>query len=486
MRRCLALLVAVLLAACSGAVDDGVVDVAFIAPDSDLGASGLRLDIAQQHVRAATAQGLVALSASGEVVPALAERWIVTDDGSSYIFRIREFDLPDGTRLTAQMVRDNLAATLRRLDGTTLGLDLAKVRDVRAMTGRVIEIRLKRPMPDLLQLLAQPELGVTLRGGGAGPMAATAGEGSILLEAMSPEQRGLPQQPGWDEAVDPVRVYGVNARQAIDGFAQGRYELVLGGTLASLPLVDSGPLARGTIRLDAALGLFGLDIRRREGFLAAPANREALSMAIDRSALLGAFNIGGWAPTTRIVQPGLPGDTGAVGERWTGQSLDDRRAEAAGRVRRWSGGAGTIAAVSVWLPQGPGSDLLFTALARDFATIGVQTSRAKSAREADLALRDRVARFGAARWYLNQFACRVAREVCVEDADYLVALALDARDLAEEDSYLAEAETTLTAANTYIPLGAPVRWSLVRGEIGGFGENGWNVHPLFPLSRAPI
>jgi hypothetical protein len=35
----------------------------------------------------------------------------------------------------------------------------------------------------------------------------------------------------------------------------------------ALPLADTGPLSRGTVRLDPALGLFGLQVRRAEGLL---------------------------------------------------------------------------------------------------------------------------------------------------------------------------------------------------------------------------
>ena len=47
---------------------------------------------------------------------------------------------------------------------------------------------------------------------------------------------------------------------------------------------------------------------------------------------------------------------------------------------------------------------------------------------------------------------------------------------------LAEAEERLTSLNAFIPLGAPVRWSLVRGDIDGFAENRWALHPLLPLA----
>lgn len=487
MRNALLSILAVLTAACSGASDDGVVDVAFIASQQDLSAEGIRLGMAGQHVRAAQSTGLVRLDATGQVVPGVAERWIVTDDGESYIFRINEFDLADGTRLTAQGVRDALQRRLRQLQGTTLGLDLAKIRDIRAMTGRVVEIRLTSPMPDFLRLLAQPELGIDLGEQSASLMARSElEEGGLVLAALPPEQRGLPEQPEWLEIVREVRVEAADAAAAADGFSQGRYDLVLGGRVSTLPLASAGPLSRGNVRLDAAIGLFGLDIRTTRGFLADESLREALAMAIDRNGLIQPFNIGGWIPSTRIVPAALSTAAETPAERWAALSLEQRRSDARQRVSRWREANGAEPSVSIYLPEGPGSDLLFDGLARNFATIGVSATRAEVASEADITLRDRVARYASPRWFLNQFHCSIREVQCSEDSDYLVSLALDASDAVEEASYLYEAETALLAANRYIPLGAPIRWSLVRADIEAFSENPWGFHPLFPLSRAPI
>ena len=96
MRLLFSILLAALLAGCGGREDDGIVDVAFISGGEELVVDGLRLSFAQQHVRGATSEGLVALDADGAVVPAIAERWIVADDGASYIFRLRNSDWPDG------------------------------------------------------------------------------------------------------------------------------------------------------------------------------------------------------------------------------------------------------------------------------------------------------------------------------------------------------------------------------------------------------
>ena len=475
-----------LLAACGGGADDGVVDVAYIGDAASLYSSGTELTPGARLMRSAQRQGLVRFNASGEVIPALAERWIVTDDGRSYIFRINEFDLPDGSRLTAGAVAQELNRTRARLAGTSLGLDLAKVSDIRAMTGRVIEIRLRSPMPGFLSLLAQPELGVALREADAGPMVARIEEGVALLSAMPPEERGLSAQEDWEELVSEVHVSAFEAQEAARAFSQGRVDIILGGQLESLPLAITGALSRGTVRLDSAIGLFGIDVIRPEGFLASPSNREALAMAIDRSTLLTQFNVGGWTGTTRIVTGGLPGDDGGVGERWQNLSLEQRRARARATVQQWQAGSGVAPSLSIALPQGPGARFLFEALARDFAAIGVTLSRVSQNETADLRLRDTVARYAGARWYLNQFNCELSAPVCSPDTDFLVQLSLDAADPAEEASYLSEAEQTLTATNLYIPLGNPIRWSQVRAGVEGFAENSWAFHPLFPLSRAPI
>jgi len=485
--RALALLPLLFAIAACGQASDGGVDVAVIGERDELFADGNRLGLPAQLLRSATTQGLVRLDEAGQLVPGIAERWIVTADGTSYIFRIREIDLAGGERLDARAVQQALSRAISGLQGTTFGLDLAPVRDVRAMAGRVIEIRLKSPMPGLLQLLAQPELGIAIGGTPSGPMAMTqTGPATATLAALPPEARGLPAQPEWAEEVEPVRLTAESAAAATSGFSDNRYELVLGGTLATLPLVDVGPLSRGTIRLNSALGLFGLDVLRAQGFLADAANREALALALDREALIRPFNLAGWTPTTRVVAPDLPDDPGLVVERWPETELEDRRAAAAGRVARWKAANGGALTLAVSLPQGPGSDMLFRGLADQYAQIGITLRRARPGQRADLALRDRVARFAGARWFLNQFHCGMSAAICSEDVDMLVAMAVDTRDPAAQARYLADAETALTAYNAFIPIGAPIRWSQVRSDVEGFAENAWAIHPLFPLSRAPM
>ena len=60
---------------------------------------------------------------------------------------------------------------------------------------------------------------------------------------------------------------------------------------------------------------------------------------------------------------------------------------------------------------------------------------------------------------------------------------LTERDAAERDRLLVEAHAALVEREIYIPLGAPVRWALVRGTIRNYLPNVWGMHPLFPLSQ---
>ena len=479
-----ALCFASLAAACGPSGPDGPVNVAIIGEEEAFFADGVRLSSAAQHLRAATNEGLVSLDPTGQVVPAVAERWIVTDDGLSYIFRLRSSNWPDGEPITAPQVRDQLRRTIAQLEGTTLGLDLAKVREVRAMTGRVIEFRLSSPMPDFLRLLAQPEMGFVHRGSGAGPMVLSRDEdgGIARLSAMLPQDRGFPARQDEDDLSRDLVVRTMSGPAAVEAFASGEVDLILNGRMETFPLAQIGPLSRGNVQVDPALGLFGLVFRSDEGLLSDPARREALSMAIDRSELIQPFGLGGWQSTTWVVPQGLFTPLQYPATRWSGSSIDQRRAAARQRIAAWTASTGSEAVVRVGMPDGPGSDLLFDGIAEAWRTIGVRAVRVGMGEGAELELRDRLARYPSPRWFLNQLNCSIAIGLCSEEADALVRESLTARDPEAKLSLLADAHAEMVAAEVFIPFGVPVRWSLVRGAVDGYQANQWGLHPLFPLS----
>ena len=209
-------------------------------------------------------------------------------------------------------------------------------------------------------------------------------------------------------------------------------------------------------------------------------------MAIDRPALIAPFNVGGWTPTTRVVAPALPGDPGYIVERWAERSIEENRAIAAGRIASWRrANGGQEARLTVALDRAPGLDMLFTELAAQLAQIGVRLERVAQDRRADLVLVDRVARHSDPRWFLNQFNCSLQNGMCDGDADTLVRDALEASEPAARAALLAQAESSMTSSNIYIPFGSPLRFSLVRSNVDGFEANAWAFHPLPALAVIP-
>lgn len=475
------------LGACNGDADRPV-RVLAIGDKSATYAAGARLPLAAQLLRSATAEGLVGFDEEGRVIPALANRWIVQDDGLSYIFRLRDGAWADGQAITAESARAALAQAIAAQRNTALGLDLAPIAEVRTMAGRVIEIRLSQQMPDLLHLLAQPELGLLREGRGAGPMRlleATRKEGIAVLRPIPPEDRGSAQDERWVQRVRRLQLGALPAGLAIAMFNSGDADVLLGGRIEDFPRLGAEGVPGGAIRLDPVAGLFGLAVVRAEGFLSRPENREALAMALDRESLAGAFNLGGWIATTRVVNPGLAGDDGTVGERWFDRSLDERRALAATRVAQWRQAEGNPPPLRIAVPAGPGGDLLFERFAADFAAIGLDSRKVGLSAASDLRLVDAVARYARAAWFLNQLSCAAMRGLCSSTADRLAERARDAEDPAIRAGLLSEAEAELTKTNGFLPLGVPIRWSLVGGGATGIAPNRWNAHPLMPMAIRP-
>jgi peptide/nickel transport system substrate-binding protein/oligopeptide transport system substrate-binding protein len=472
------------LQAC-GRRGQGPLPIALIGEPAALQAGGPRLSPAARVLRAATVEGLVGFDAEGRIAPAIADRWIITDDGQSYIFRLRDGTWPGGARISAETAAMALRKALGLIKGTALGLDLAPIDQVRVMAERVIEVDLVAPVPDFLTLLAQPELGLAYGRRGSGPMALERKGGGAILSLIPPEKRGLAPQDGFARRARNLVVDLVPAAKAVTRFNDGFADVVLGGRIDALPLAGATTLSRGNIQLDPVIGMFGLLVENENGFLADPPNREALALAIDRDGLIAAFNIGGWQPTTRVVSAGVEGDAGTVGERWVGVALEQRRALAAERVARYKQVAGTAPVLRIAAPAGPGSRLVLDRLARDFDAVGIVVVGVPEDSTADLRLVDATARYGRAAWFLNQLACAVHKPGCNAAGDALLAQARAEKDLRQRATLLGEAEAEITAANGFIPIARPLRWSLVRSGVTGFAPNPWGWHPLPPLAVIP-
>jgi peptide/nickel transport system substrate-binding protein len=465
-----------LIGGCERRPDDVQVVVSVIGgPARAADPNRVALSPAGRVLLGATAQGLVAFDAAGGVQPALAQRWIVTDDGQSFIFRLRDdMRWQDGRRVTSEQVAASLSRAIAPGSRNPLLPYLSAIDDIVAMTPEVVEVRLSKPRPNLLTLFAQPELAITRRGGGgSGPFREVEGApaGAVRLRPATDGQDDAPAPA----AEDYVVLRGERAALAVARFAAGRSDLVDGGRADDWPLVAAAGIAPNQLRAGAASGLFGLAVTDRAGFLATPANRAAIAMAIDRAAITEAFRLQ-WTITEAVLPDRFDSAAPPAPPPWSALALADRVTAARAQVEGW----GAPVRLRIALPDGSGGNLLWNALAASLRDIGVEPVRVALDAPADLTLIDAVAPYDSARWYL-----RTACQPCGATAAALITAARDADDLPTRAARLAEADRALAADVAFIPLARPLRWALVARRLPSWTPNVRAWHPLNQLRRNP-
>ncbi len=422
------------------------------------------------------AQGLVAFDAGGNIVGGLAERWNVSNDGLSYIFRLAAGEWLDGRKISAHQVARILKRQLGPRSKNPLKDTLGAVEDVIAMTDRVLEIRLLSPRPNLLPLLAAPQLAIVRDGHGSGPFALAEGPADNGDLRLTRDLQSLDEEV---ERREEVLLGTIPAPEAVRAFAAGEAGLVLGGSFSDLPFARRVRLPRNSIRFDPAGGLFGLLPAKRDGPFSNPEWRRLLSQAIDRDALVLALDVPGLAGRATVLEPGLDGMTNPVQPAWFAVPVAERRPTLVGGAARL-GGTAEQPTIRIMLPDGPGAEILLARLAADWAVLGFGVERASSARNADFRLVDAVAPSASAAWYVRSFRCGVV-PVCDAEADTLMDAGRLAPVPAQRAALLAQAAARIDDAQLFIPLTAPVRWSLVGNRIQGFAGNRYARHTLTGL-----
>lgn len=422
---------------------------------------------------AATTQGLVRHDGSGQIEPGLAIRWAISSDGLYYTFR-----LADTERGNANLVAQRLRAAIAS-DRNPLKPHLGAIDEVVAVTPEVVEIRLKAARPNLLDLLAQPEMGIMIAGGGTGPFRIARRTGGMVeLAPIGPE---LTSDTGEASEQDHVRLHSERPAIAILAFMDGRRDVVLGGRFVDFPLATAARVRSRDLRVDPVEGLFGLAIETKTGFLGRVENRRALAMSVDRPALLAAFRAPDWGESISLVPTGTLELPAPILPDWA--LLKPGEAQGRARETMIPARANEATALRIALPRGPGAKLLYYRLRSDWAPLGISLIPVASTARADLRLIDEVAPSQSASWYLRRHACGRSA-VCSSAADRAMDRARDAQDPAERTARLAEADTRLTELVPFIPLARPLRWSLVSPRLGGFQTNNRATHPLNHLLPA--
>jgi peptide/nickel transport system substrate-binding protein len=306
---------------------------------------------------------------------------------------------------------------------------------------------------------------------GAGPYRAEESEDGVLRLAPIPGEDESETAPRPD-----ILLRGEPAALAVARFAQNETDLVTGGTIGTLPFARAAGLGGDRLLFDPAAGLFGLAFASAEGPLSDPAVRAALSMAIDRQALIATLAVPGLQPSLVLMPQTADEVPNPAVPAWAASPMPMRR-ELATR---------TIAAldaplrIRVAMPAGPGYRLVFAHLRRDWRLIGIEAEPAGLDAPAELRLIDAVAPGRLAGWYLRHFTCDAA-PVCDTEADAALQAARVAPSAAERRVQLAVADRIFAGLTPFIPLASPVRWSLVAPRLNGFRPNPFARHPADTL-----
>ncbi len=473
-----ALIVLLALAGCRKAHDAGPIDVSVIG--ASIGAmpttpDGDTTDAPAAALIAATGQGLVRFDAAGQVVPGLAERWTVAGGGRSLLFRLPDLPPPGRAPIDAGAVARRLRAAIAPASRNPLKPLLGAIDEITAVTPQVIDVELRAPRPNMLQLFAQPAL--AMGDARTGPFSIAAMRGGVATLRPLPDPDADPDD-GETARAPEIRLRGEPAAHAVARFAAGRAALVLGGGFADLAVARAAALPRDALHLDPVRGLFGFAFvdNGTGGATADPDVRRALAMAVDRDRIAMLFGVPGWTPSPTIVAPATPEVATPTIPAWAAMPLDARRGVAAQIVARGP----TPPTVRVAMPAGPGARMLFALVADDWRRIGVSAVAVGPADTAELRLVDLVAPADVASFYLRAFGCE-QHVPCTAVSDQLLIAARYAPTLAERSVLLTQADALIAQTTPFIALGPPIRWSLVAPDLDLYRDSPRGLHPLNEL-----
>lgn len=260
---------------------------------------------------------LVRINAKGEIVPWLAEKWAIADDGKSVTFNLRkDVKFHDGTAFDAEAVKWNLDR-YRSTKGSARAGELGPIDTVTVVDPLTVRVDLKAPSaPFIAQLVDRAGMMVSRKAVEAGGedftrKAFRAGTGPfILTEAVKDDHYTLERNPDWwgkDPSgnklpfLDKVVIKPIlDADVRLTNVRTGNAQVMNRITGKDVPTVKADPSL--TYQQIAAYSWDSMIPNRAKGFVFEELRYiKAVSMALDRGELLEkgpaqGVGIVGWGP----------------------------------------------------------------------------------------------------------------------------------------------------------------------------------------------
>jgi ABC-type oligopeptide transport system substrate-binding subunit/class 3 adenylate cyclase len=259
------------------------------------------------------------------IVPSLADRWEISDDGLRYVFHLRDgLTWSDGTPITAHDVEFGIKRVLdpespgssvaiyfalENGEDTYLGrnTDWAAV-GVRALDDRTVEFRLTAPAPYFMSVMNRPDGGPQPRHAIDGAAKARVVSGAFEVAERTNERVVLRRRAERPGNVAEVELYRTAIADALPEYERGETDLIL--VRYTPRLADLMP---GAVREDAVLGSPSWSAYIRFDHTHPVAGnlelRRALAHAIDRDALAAVCPANLVVARGGVVPPALQGHT---------------------------------------------------------------------------------------------------------------------------------------------------------------------------------
>ncbi len=267
-------------------------------------------------------EGLTALDLNFRPVPALAQRWEITDAGRTYIFHLRAAHYQSGATVQAQ---DALTAWTRALDPATASPNTIffsalgarypgnPLTTVDVVDSTTLRVRLPRADSELLTLLALPPYWLV------DPKQPTAGSGPYRLDHWDRGRRlHLSAFDNYWGAGPSVRKVDIEIEpdngKRLDRFTSGGVDIAHGFTGPQLLAFARDPKQAAELHKVPNTRTTWLGFNTVAGSGYGPLDRMAIAQAIDRSRLTDLALFGSMlaAPATDLLSPGVPGHLNRV------------------------------------------------------------------------------------------------------------------------------------------------------------------------------
>lgn len=462
-------------------------------------------------------EGLVRYSATGTPEPGLAERWAISDDGLLWTFTLREgLRFSDGAPLTAADVvfsfrrlmtpataapNANLFGAIGNAPEISAGKAAPESLAVRALDDRTVEIRLTRPFPAFLELLAHAAASVlpthmlAKHGDGWIKQRPLVGSGPFRLKEWRLHSRLLLERnPHYHDAAN-VALKGVEYRPVQDDqtalrlFRAGSADVLTDFPARDLPLLRRS--VPDAIRIAPYRGTYYFAFNTRRPPFNDVRVRRALAMSVDRDILVNKVIGLGQPVAWSVVPPHLAGYGPAVLPSFARWPEAQRLAEARRLLAEAGYGPERPLEFSIRYNTDVEHRRVALALAQMWKPLGV-IARIGNAEAAVHFAALKTGDFTLARsgWIADYSGAENFLGVYLSDAgplnypgydepqyDMQVRAALKVADPAARNEALRKAESLLVEDAPVLPLYHYVSKSLVGPNVEGWIDNLANVHP---------